>query len=97
MARIIFNSEVFRMADKANKNKTTADLRATLFQTIEALQKGEITAHEAKAVSNLSDQIIKTASLELEYSKTVSHLDKEDQGISPGPLLLTNEVIEDAS
>lgn len=79
------------MADKANKNKTTADLRATLFQTIEALQEGKITANDAKAVSNLSDQIIKTAAIELEYSKTVSHLDKEDQGISPGPLLLTNE------
>lgn len=41
----------------------------------------------------LSAEIIKTAQLELQYSLTVSRLDKQDQGVSPGPLVLTGGAV----
>ena len=71
-------------------NETTESLRAILFDSIEKVRSGDMTVKEAKAVVDLSDRIISTAEVELRYSEVVSRLDKDDQGISPGPLLLTN-------
>jgi len=65
-------------------------LRETLFDTLEKVKSGEIDPSEAKAIALLADKIIDTAEIELKYSEIVSKLDKEDQGISPGPLLLTD-------
>lgn len=75
----------------ANKAKTTETLRETLFDTLDDLKAGRIDHKEATVISKLADSIIKTADIELKYSKTISTLDKQDQGISPGPLLLTQE------
>lgn len=73
------------------KNRTTATLREILFEALEKVKAGDMQAREAKAMADLSDRIIRTAEIELKYSEVVSRLDKEDQGISPGPLLLTTE------
>ena len=74
-----------------NGNKTTASLRGVLLDSIERVRSGGMEPREAKAIADLADRIIETADLELRYSEIVSRLDKDDQGISPGPLLLTSE------
>ena len=72
-------------------HKTTATLRATLLDAIEQVRAGTMEPRRAKAIADLADQVIGTADLELRYSQIVSRLDKENQGISPGPLLLTGK------
>ena len=84
------NKRVFKMASK----QTTEDLRQILFDCIEKVKDGSMGSSEAKAVTSLADKIIQSAKLELEYAQTVSRLDKEDQGINPGPLMLTNKKLD---
>lgn len=75
-------------------NKTTADLREELFRTIEGVRDGSITPAAAKSIGGLAENIIATADLEMRFSELVNKLDKDDQGISPGPLLLTGRRAE---
>lgn len=76
-----------------SKQRTTASLRELLFESIEAVKGGSMVVEQAKSVALLAEKIIGTARLELEYAMTVSHLDSQEQGISPGPILLTNPVV----
>lgn len=69
--------------------QTTEDLRATLFDCIKQVRNGSMQSSEAKAVTALADKIIQTAKLEMDYAQTLSRLDKEQQEISVGPMLLT--------
>lgn len=71
------------------KGKTTEDLRQTLFDAIDAVKVGSMEIRVASSIVKLAEKIIQTAQLELEYSQTCSRLDKQDQGISTGPILLT--------
>ncbi|MGB5830854.1 MAG: hypothetical protein WBG92_02530 [Thiohalocapsa sp.] len=71
------------------KNRTTADLRDMLFDAMEPVRDGSMASRDAKAIADLADKILDSAEMELKYSQVVSRLDKEDQGVSPGPLLLT--------
>jgi len=73
-----------------SRNRTTADLRETLFETLEGIKAGTVDPRQAKAIADVADRIIETADLELRYSEIVSRLDRDGQGISPGPLLLTD-------
>jgi len=75
----------------AGTGKTTQDLRQTLFDAIEAVSSGKMETKDALTISKLADNIIKTADLELRYSKTCSELDMENQGITTGPILLTDK------
>lgn len=70
-------------------HRTTETLRETLFQSIEDVHSGKIDRFQAREIGNLADKIVKTAEIELRYAMTASNLDRQDQGISPGPLLLT--------
>ena len=74
-----------------SEKRTTETLRATLFDTLEMVKNGDMPPNDAKAIALIADNIIDTAELELRYSEVLSRLDMEDQGISPGPLLLTNK------
>ena len=69
--------------------KTTQTLREILFDAIERIRAGTLDKAEAREIGTLADRIIQTAEIELRYSLAVSRLDKDGQGISPGPLLLT--------
>lgn len=71
--------------------QTTEDLRSTLFDCIDAVKNGTMDPSEAKAVTALADKVIQTAKLEMEYAETLSRLDKDDQGVSVGPMLLTQQ------
>lgn len=73
----------------ANTN-TTQTLRETLFDCIEKVRSGTMSPSDARTIATLADKIIDSAELELRYSETVSKLDREGQGITTGPLLLTN-------
>lgn len=71
--------------------QTTEDLRKTLFDCIENVKTGKMHHQDARAVTALADKVIQTAKLEMEYAETLSRLDKEGQGVSPGPMLLTQQ------
>ena len=73
----------------SNENMTTADLRTKLLDALDAVRTGELTATAAKAIAHLAETAIATAELELRYSETLSRLDKDNQGITSGPLMLT--------
>ena len=69
--------------------RTSEDLRELLFDTIERVRGGSIEPKEASIVATLADKIIRTVEVEINYAVACSQLDKDDQGINPGPLLLT--------
>jgi hypothetical protein len=69
--------------------QTTEDLRTTLFECIQKVKDGSMAPNEAKAITTLADKIIQSAKLELEVAVTLSKLDKDNQGVDFGPLLLT--------
>lgn len=46
------------------------DLREALFDTIDGLKKGTIDVSQAKAIGDLSQVIINTAKVEVDYIKT---------------------------
>jgi hypothetical protein len=71
--------------------RTSEDLRETLFDTIEKVRSGAMEPKEANTIAALADRIIKTVEVELDYALACSKLDKQDQGVNPGPLLLTQE------
>lgn len=73
------------------EQRTTEDLRNTLMNAIDKVEAGQMDDKTARTIATLADKVISTAKLELEYSLAVSRLDKDDQGISPGPLLLTRK------
>lgn len=49
--------------------KTIEDLRAVLFDTLAGLKDGSVDLERAKAVSDLSQTIINTGKLEVEYMR----------------------------
>ncbi len=53
----------------AETTRTSAGLRDTLFDTMEALMTGRIEAGDAKAVATLASAICKTVELEMEAEK----------------------------
>lgn len=80
-----------------NKAHTTETLRQTLFETIEGVLSGKVTTQQAAQVANLSAGIIKTADLEMKYSRHVIHLDdktKNPDEIASGPMTLAAPVPE---
>ena len=66
-------------------------LRAMLFETLEDVKAGRVDTATAKTVASLASEIVKTAELELRYAQTLSRLDRDQQGIIPGPMLLVSK------
>ena len=75
----------------ANDKRTTEDLRTTLLDAIDDVKAGKMPSGQARDIANLADKVLATVKLEMDYSKTLSQLDKQDQGISSGPILLTQQ------
>lgn len=78
----------------ADQTETTESLRRTLFEAIRDIRSGRMDERTGQVIAQLADRIIKTADLELRYAQTVSLLDKQDQGVSPGPVLLAHKKAE---
>lgn len=49
--------------------KSLNNLRDTLFETLEKLQKGEIEVDKAKAINDIAQTVINTGKLEHDYLK----------------------------
>lgn len=60
-----------------NKTHTTETLRQTLFETIEGVLADEISTKQGGVVADLAGQVIKTADLEMRYTKHLVGLDNE--------------------
>lgn len=50
-------------------SKNINDLRVSLFDSLEMLKKGELSIEQAKAISEMSQVIINTAKVEVDYIK----------------------------
>jgi len=50
-------------------NKNIADLRELLFQTIEGVKSGNLDIEKAKVIGDLSQVMVNTAKVEVEYAK----------------------------
>jgi hypothetical protein len=74
-----------------SKNRTTETIRELLMDAMDKVALGKMEPKQAKALADLADRVIRTAEIELKYSQVISKLDKDGQGISPGPLLLTQD------
>jgi hypothetical protein len=61
------------MAENNNNNNTLGNLRSTLFETLDQLKKGDekMPIDRAKAIVEVSDAIINTAKVELQFLKDV--------------------------
>ena len=56
----------------SSDNKTIADLRNAMFDTIDGLRGGTINIDQAKAISELGQVIINSAKVEVDYLKANS-------------------------
>lgn len=68
--------------------RTTAGLRDVLFEEIDALRSKDGDPTRARAVANLSQQIINTAKVELEFHRTLASLSEKGAPVSLGTLAL---------
>lgn len=59
------------------------NLRETLFETLQAVKDGRIELDRAKAISDLSQNIINTAKVEIDYLKAGGNITSEFIEIKP--------------
>ena len=74
------------------KAYTTQTLRETLIDCINEVRSGRMESKQARDISALAGRVIETAKLEIEFAVNQSKLDRDDQGISAGPILLGESV-----
>jgi len=72
-------------------NRTTETLREMLFETAESLRAGKISVQDAKAMVSVAGAIVKTAELEIQYAEVLHKMDASENGVNPGPMLLTQD------
>lgn len=60
-------------------NKTPDGLRDRLFETLDALIKKEISSKEVESVCYLSEQIIKTGQLELDFLRAKEEMIRSER------------------
>lgn len=60
-------------------NKTPDGLRDRLFSTLDALIRKEISPKEVESVCYISEQIIKTGQLELDFIKTQEEITRSER------------------
>lgn len=58
-----------------NDTKTIEDLRARLFETIDAVKAGAIDINQAAIIGSLSQTIINSAKVEVDYIRAVEKTD----------------------
>jgi hypothetical protein len=63
-------------------NNTIEDLRSVLFDTLRGLKDGNVDLDRAKAVAELSQTIINTGKLEVDYMRTTGN---NGTGFIPAP------------
>lgn len=68
--------------------RTSAGLRDALFDAIEKVKTGDITAGDAQAIALLSSSICKTVQLEIEIAKLRTQYPSDSKLTIPAPLTL---------
>ena len=66
------------------------DLRETLFDTLQGVKAGNIDLDRAKAISELSQNIINTAKVEIDYLKAGGNVVSGFMDIKPSAPVLTS-------
>lgn len=78
------------MATKKNA-RTTEGLRNILFEEIEELRSPESDPQKSMAVANIAKQIINTAKVELEFTRTMMKANEDGHNIKLGSLQLGSQ------
>lgn len=73
------------MAEPKTYERTTAGLRALLFDTIVAVKGGAISAKEATSVAQVSREIISTLDIELRAQKQAKEMGGESDALVLAP------------
>jgi hypothetical protein len=77
------------MATKVKTHpRTTSGLRDVLFDEIERMQGKDADPQRARAVANLSREIINTARVEIEFQRTLATLSNDGAEVALGTLAL---------
>lgn len=76
------------MAKSKAHPRTTSGLRDILFDEIERMQGNDADPTRARAVANLSREIINTARVEIEFQRTMTALNNEGADVALGTLAL---------
>lgn len=63
-------------SDSNRSSKTIEDLRARLFATIDGVKAGTVPLDVARVVNDLSQTIVNTAKVEVDYLRLVDDVDK---------------------
>lgn len=69
---------------------TITDLRETLFETLQGVKGGDIDLDRAKAISELSQNIVNTAKVEIDYLKAGGHVASGFMDVKPAAPALTS-------
>ncbi len=71
-----------------SQQKTIEDLRAVLFATIEGVRSGTMSIEQAQTISGLSQVMVNSAKVEVDYSKATgqkgSAFLEQPTGLPPG-------------
>lgn len=66
--------------DKLQHATTTEDLRDILFEEIELLRSGKITAQRSRATANLARQIIESIRVQVQFGKMLTEMKGQKLG-----------------
>lgn len=66
------------------------DLRSTLFDTLQAVKEGKLDIDRAKAISDLSQNIINTAKVEIDYLKAGGNVVSDFIDIKRNPVAISH-------
>lgn len=76
------------------RNRTSAGLRDTLFDALEKVKTGDMTADDALAIARLSRSICETVQLEIEVARLRSIYPEGSPLVIPAPLKLGERDVE---
>lgn len=76
------------MSENNKIGRTSAGLRDALFDAIEKVKSGDITAGDAQAIALLSSSICKTVQLEIEVAKLRTQYPADAKLVVPSALTL---------
>lgn len=76
------------------KVRTTETLREALFDALEKVKSGDLSVAEARAVCEASGRILDTVRIEMDYTELMLKIEKEENTMATGPLLLFDKAKE---
>lgn len=71
-----------------SNERNSSQLITTMFETLDKMEKGEITPSEARARAAVANTIVSVARLEMDYAARVPAAASLPQNTGPQPVLL---------